>query len=57
MRILILLVVIAVAAVAYLSLRSLGEGTEDKSQAGKGCNGDCVSCKEHCSSPVQSKKE
>lgn len=56
MKLLILAVVAVVMLVAFLSLKSLGEGTEEDNQAKKGCTGNCVSCKEHCSTPTQQKK-
>lgn len=50
MKLIILGVVLLVALVAYLSLKSIGQDGGDTSQVGKGCTGNCIGCKEHCSS-------
>lgn len=51
MKLVILGVVLLVALVAYLSLKSIGQDGTDTSQVGKGCTGNCIGCKEHCSTP------
>lgn len=53
MKLVILGVVLLVALVAYLSLKSIGQDGGDTSQVGKGCTGNCIGCKEHCSGPKE----
>ena len=53
MKLIILGVVLLVALVAYLSLKSIGQGDGDTGQVGKGCTGNCIGCKEHCSGPKE----